>query len=340
MDNTEQRTMKSFWERKEGTAGMLTLALMGVGALFAAKALLPTIISVLTMGTVALGQLWMMALLASSLGAFLWILFGTKLPRLLGFYFKAVIRRATGVFVAVYPIEIMQEFISKLISKKELFSEKKADISKVKRNISETIKANEREKQDALFKVKAAEKQNMPMEVQLAARQAGMLDDAIKRLNASLSTIDKLYTGLERVEKVCDFKIRDMQFQVKMLDQENKTSKAIKGAVAAGRAILLGADADQELYDMATEYVVEDYRNSLGLVDDFMSSTESILNGFDLQNGMWEERALEQLTALEGKEQMLLSKAPTANVVQPIVITPVMDHAPLPSTDLTAKYLK
>jgi hypothetical protein len=337
---TEQRSLKSFWERKEGTAGMITLALLGIGGLFAAKALLPTIIDVLTMGTVALGQLWMAALLATSLAAFLWVIFASPFPRLLGYYFKVMIRRATGVFVAVYPIEIMKEFISKLIAKKQLFTDKKADIAKVKRNIEETVNSNEKERQDALFKVKAAQKQNMPMEASLAARQAGMLEDANKRLTASLTTVAKLYTQLERVEKVCDFKIRDMQFQVKMLDQDNKTSKALKGAVSAAAAILRGSDSDQELYDSAVDYVVEDYRNSLGLIDDFMSSTDSVLNGFDLQNGMWEERALEQLASLDQKEQILLGNTPSAQqtVIMPTVVD--VEHTPLPSIDLTSKYLK
>jgi hypothetical protein len=337
---TNDKSLKGFWERTEGTWGMAIIALLGVGGLFLAKALLPTIISVLTMGVTAVGQGIVLATLCALLAAILYILFATPLPKLVGYYFKANVRRLTSVFVSVYPIEIMKDFISKLSAKKQLFTDKKADIAKVKKNIEETVKSNQKEREDALFKVKAAQKQSMPMEAQLAARQAGMLEDAIKRLNASLTTVSGLYTTLERVEKVCDFKIRDMQFQVKMLDQDNKTSKAIKGAVSAAAAILRGSDSDQELYDSAVEYVIEDYRNSLGLIDDFMSSTDSILNGFDLQNGMWEERALEQLAQLDHKEQILLGNTPSAQMT---VITPVvtdLEHVPLPSADLTSKYLK
>lgn len=340
LSNTNDKSLKGFWERTEGTWGMVIIALLGVAGIFLAKALLPTILEVLAMSVTAVGQTIVLAGLCAALAAILYILFATPLPKLIGYYFKANVRRLTSVFVSVYPIEIMKDFITKLTAKKQMFTDKKADIAKVKKNIEETVRQNEKEREDALYKMKAAQKQNLPMEVQLAARAAGMLEDANKRLGASLSTVTGLYTTLERVEKVCDFKIRDMQFQVKMLDQDNKTSKAIKGAVSAAAAILRGADADQELYDSAVEYVVEDYRNSLGLIDDFMSSTDSILNGFDLQNGMWEEKALEQLAQLDHKEQILLGKTPSAQAEIIVPMVTDLEPALLPSADLTSKYLK
>lgn len=345
MDNlasaADQRSLKSFWQRREGKVGMGVMVLLGIGGLFVLKALLPTLLAVLAMSITAVGQTIVLAGLCCILAAILYILFATPLPKLVGYYFKATVRRMTSVFIATYPIEIMKEFISKMIGKKQTFSDRKADIAKVKRNIEETFKQNEREREQALLTVKAAQKKNMPMEAQLAARQAGMLEDANKRLQASIATVSKLHVQLERVEKVCDFKIRDMQFQVKMLEQDHRTSKAIKGAVSAAAAILRGSDSDQALYDAAVEYVVEDYRNSLGLIDDFMSSTESILNGFDLQNGMWEERALEQLGELDMKEQILLGNTPQA-AAEVVIPTPmdVIDVTPLPSTDLTSKYLR
>lgn len=335
---TTDKSLKSFWERTEGTWGMAILALLGVGGLFLAKALLPTIIAVLTMGVAAVGQLIMLSILCAALAAILYILFATNLPKLVGYWFKAGVRRLTGVFVAVYPIEIMKEFISKMIGKKNLFSEKKTDIKKQERVLAETIEQNERERKDALARVQAAQKRNMPMEVELAARQAGRLQEINERHNRSLSQITALYTQLERVEKVCDFKIRDMQDQVKMLDQDLKLSKATKSAIGAAAAILRGTDSDQELYDAAVEYVVEDYRSTMGLVDDFMASTESILNGVDLQNGMWEEKALAQIASLNEKEQMLLGRTPQAQVLVPSIPANVVEAVPLPASDYGSKY--
>ncbi len=70
--------------------------------------------------------------------------------------------------------------------------------------------------------MQAAEKRGMPMEVKLACRAAGRLEEINVRHKASLAQITLLGQRLVRVEELCDFKIRDMEDQVKALAQELK----------------------------------------------------------------------------------------------------------------------
>lgn len=334
---TDERSLRTFWQRKEGTAGMAIIALLGVAGLFAAQALLPTIISVFTMGTVALGQLWMLAILGSSLAAFLWVLFMTPAPKLLGYWFKASVRRATNVFVAVYPIEIMQEFISKMKAKKQEFTLRREDIRKQQRVIDDTMKKTDEERRNALDTMQAAKKRGMEMEAALAAKEAGRAQETLEKFLVPASAQIKLLSErLTRVETVMDFKIRDMEGEVKNLKRQNEISKSAKSAIAAAKSILSGSDPDQELYDAATEFVVNDYRETMGLVDSFMMDTESILNNMDLKNGMWEESALRQLAQIEETERKLINATPTASIEIPSV--QLSEGVPLPASNSSKKY--
>lgn len=339
LTTTGDRSLKGFWQRTEGTWGMVIVALLGVAGLMMLKIVLPSIIGILTMTTAAFGQAIVAAVLASILAAILWVLFLSPFPKLLGYWFKASVRRLTNVFVAVYPIEIMQGFIEKMSDKKQVFMTKKADIRKQQRVVEESIDQVKRELEESLTMMKVAQKKNMQMEVTLAANEAGRAkDDLDKLLQPSLAQLKVLYDRLDRVEQVIDFKIRDMKGQVKSMHRQNEISKSTKGALSAAWSVLRGGDSDQELYDSAVEYVVDDYRQTMGAVDDFMYSTETILNGVDLKKGLWEEKALQMLADLEGKEQRLVSGAPSGAIEIPAVTHVEAVPAQLPAGNYSSKY--
>jgi hypothetical protein len=340
LTTTDQKSLRSFWERKEGKWGMWTIALMVGGGVIGLNLFGGAILAAITTLTLILGG----ALSALALGAVLfvalWIAFATNVPKMLSYWFKAAVRRMAGVFVAVYPIEIIEEFVSKMKKKAMEFSKSKTKIKEQERIVRDTEKQVKAEKDEALRMMKAAEKAGNKMEMQLQAQIAGQADDTLKNfLQPSLGQMELLYQRLERVEKVIDFKIRGMENQAKNMKRQNAISKATKSALSAGWAILRGSDPDQELYDMATEYVVEDYRMTMGMVDDFMASTESILNGVDLKNGMWEEKALEMLAELDQKEQLLIAKTPEAEILIPNIRQTEAAPVNLPASGIANKYL-
>jgi hypothetical protein len=51
---------------------------------------------------------------------------------------------------------------------------------------------------------------------------------------------------------------------------------------------------------------VADYGQRLGEIDDFMDTTKSILEGMDLQNGVYDAAALDKLTVWESNADSLI----------------------------------
>lgn len=333
--SADQKTLASFWQRKEGTWGMAILALLGIAGIGALNVFGPSILNALATGTAILGQAMMMTVMGTGLAALLWILFFTNVPKMFSYWFKASVRRMAGVFVAVYPVEIIREFISKMNAKRIEFKKNKEKIAGAKREVSEAKKEVEDEKKAALQALQYARNKNNQMEMNLQAQIIMQNDETLtKYLEPSLAQLDLLYERLTRLDTVIDYKVRGMENQAKNLERQNRTSKTTKGALSSAWAILRGGDADQELYDMAVEYVVDDYRTTMGMVDDFMTSTEEVLNGFDMKTGQWKESALEQLAELERKEKLLIEKTPEANMIVPTIVQPQM----VPSSNLSNKY--
>lgn len=334
----DQKTLASFWERREGKWGYAILALLAFAGISALNIFGPWILNGLAIGTAILGQSLMFGALAIALAFFIWVLFFTHVPKIFSYWFKASVRRLAGVFVAVYPVEVIREFISKMNAKRIEFKRNKEKIAGAKREVMESKKEVESEKTEAMRALKYARDKNNQMEMNLQGQIIMQSDETLnKYLLPSLQQLDVLYERLTRLDTVIDYKVRGMENQAKNLERQNRTSKVTKGALASAWAILRGGDPDQELYDMAVEYIVDDYKNTMGMVDDFMSSTEEVLNGFDMKTGQWKESALEQLAELERKEQMLISKTPEANVIIPTVLQPESMPA-VPASNLGSKY--
>lgn len=332
---SDQKSLASFWQRKEGTWGIVLLAAAAVAGIGALNVFGPAILAALATGTAILGQAVMMTITGSVLFFLVWVLFFTNVPKMFSYWFKAMTRRLAGVFVAVYPIEIINEFISKMQTKRIEFKKNKEKIAGAKREVMESKKEADNEKKAAMNALKYATNAGNQMEANLQAQIIAQTSETLEKyLEPSLAQLDILYERLTRLDTVIDYKIRGMENQAKNLARQNRTSKTTKGALSSAWAILRGGDADQELYDMAVEYVVDDYRVTMGMVDDFMSSTEDVLNGFDMKTGQWKEAALEQLAELERKEQLLIQKTPEANMIVPTIVQPQQ----VPASNLSNKY--
>jgi hypothetical protein len=71
-------------------------------------------------------------------------------------------------------------------------------------------------------------------------------------------------------------------------------------------SILKGEGIEREMYDEAMEFALQDYATKMGEIEDFMIDTQSIMDGIDLQNGVWEQAAIEKLSQFENKTSILL----------------------------------
>lgn len=299
-------SLKSFWERPEGTTGMVTLALGALGLTAFLYAVGPFILTALTTGVAIMGQAIMLGILCGIAALLLFIVTNKRVQLAASMWFKISMRKVTSFIVATYPIEIMKEYINSMVEKKEAFTEKKTLLSGQIRVFEQTMEKNAQEAAKALKMVEAAKKAGDAREVTFNSREYGRLTEANKNFEVTLNKMKMLYSFLKKYDEACDFVIRDLRGEVRIREQEQAMSRAGHSAIMSAMAILKGSGAEKEMYDEAVEFVVNEFAQKMGEIDDFMSSTESIISGINLQNGMWEAEAEKQLQAFESKSDSIV----------------------------------
>jgi hypothetical protein len=147
---------KSFWERKEGTTGMLFIAGLAVGGFFLAQAVLPSILALLAVAIAVVGKTIVLVGLCSALAALLFIITNKNFLTLLRYGFKSVMRKITSMFVEIDPIGIMKNYIEDLLEKYEVMKKNVNELKGRLNQLQTLITTNEKERQNQLMMAKRA----------------------------------------------------------------------------------------------------------------------------------------------------------------------------------------
>lgn len=306
MNNITQYKPKHFWDRPEGTTGMITIALLSVGGFFVARAWLPAILDVLTMGISAVGKAITLTISGTVLFSLLYILTNKSFQAAVSALFKSAMRAITGKIVEIDPIGIMRNYIDTLKAKKVVMDRNIAALNGQITVIKLKIDKNRDGIDTAMRTAAVAKDRAMQMQFSLQARSAGRLEKSNITYQQMLDKMTILHRALRKYQEATEVTIADMTEEVQVKSDERdaiiKAGKAINGAMS----ILRGSGPEKDLFDQAMDFTVADYGQRLGEIDDFMDTTKSILEGMDLQNGVYDALAMEKLTAWENQADSLV----------------------------------
>ena len=294
---------KSFWARPEGTTGMLALAGTGAALFFALPALLAFMAGLIAL----LGQTIAVVALCLLLGALLYVITNKKVQTLVSYMFKSAMRKLTGWFVEIDPIGIMKSYIEDLRGKREIMLNSKEKLQGQIVVLSKQIEKNTNEYNNAMATVKVAKDKGMTAALTVNSRQAGRLEKMNSESLGPLLLQMKMHLrALDKYYEVTGTVIDDLNNEVKTQQIQRDMITSSYSAMSAAKKILRGGTNQKELFDQAMEYVVDDYGMKMGEIDSFIESSKGFVEGLDLQNGVYEEAALEKLKAWENKADSIL----------------------------------
>jgi hypothetical protein len=298
---------KSFWERPEGTTGMVTLAGLGVGGFFLVSAILPTLIAVLGMAITVVGQGIALTILGAILAGLIMVLTNKKFITLTSYMFKSVMRKVTGWFVELDPIGIMKNYIADLVSQQREMDVSIEKLSGQVRICKEKIAKNEKQYNQAMAMAKEAQIQQKQGAFTVNARQAGRLEALNNEtLVPLLKTMELNLRALRKYREVTDTVILDIKNEVTTAIDRRESITASYSAIQSAKRIMNGGDDKRELFDQAMEFMVQDYGMKLGEIENFMDTSKGFVEGLDLQNGVFEAEALKKLQQWEQRADSLL----------------------------------
>lgn len=317
----EQKS-KSFWERPEGTTGMIALAAGAVGLYFIKDAILATLVTL----NAIVGQTITLGLMGLVLFLILSAVTNRKLRTLVSYMFKSSMRWVTGKFVEIDPIGIMMSYIDELIGKRENMSESRDNLKGQLINLKRQIKENEGVYNQSMAEASVAQKQGLTPQFRVAAAQAGRMEKQNNETLIPLRTqMEAHMAALDKYYEVTGIVIDDMKNEVNARKIERKMMLASHTAMKAAMQILNGGTDSREIFDQAMEFVVEDFGAKMGMIDSFIEDSKGFVQGIDLQNGVFEATAMAKLADWDVKADNILSgKSKRAQLEHSTMTSPIV----------------
>jgi hypothetical protein len=319
---------KSFWEKPEGTTGMVINAILvvagGIGLFVFGPAILMALKT--AAGIVTFGAI---------LFAMLWVLFDPRFRNLAFYAYKSIARAITQIFVQIDPIGILKTYLETLKKNAEQMFEQLGNLKGQLRRLKIMIDTNAQKMQDALKMAGKAKEMNKQAIVVLKARKAGRLEQSNVTLSDLYTRMEVLYRVLTKMYETCLVLVEDMDDEITVKEQEHEMITTSYGVLKRAMKIIHGDKDGKEMYDQAMEYLASDYGKKVGEIEHFITMSASFMDSIDLQNGIYEDEALKKLEQWEkDSDSILLGDQKQLLIAQAQDTTAMLDlNAPLPDKE-------
>ena len=285
-------TPKTFWERPEGTTGMVFMAgMLGAMGYFLYK-ILPFINQILE------NTIYFVSLLAV-LALMIYVIIDPKVRTLVSYMYQSIMRWVTGVFVQIDPIGILETYIDDLKKSLRKMNQQIGNLRGQMQKLASIIQDNQKQINQNLQIADAAKRNDKQAIMVLKSRAAGRLQDSNLRLEDLYKKMEVLHRVLVKMYENSEIMSLDLEDQVKVKKQERSAIQASHSAMSSAMSILNGNPDKKRMFDMAMEAVNDDVSQKIGEMQRFMDVSGNFMNSIDLQNGIFEEEGMKMLEKWE-----------------------------------------
>jgi hypothetical protein len=325
MDTNQNIQLKSFWSKKEGTTGMLVLALLIAAGVYGFSAILPWLITLLQNTLQAV-------LLFVTVGVLIYIVTDRRVRNLAKYMFKSLMRAITSIFVTIDPIGILKNYLADLSSSIREMSEQLGALRGQMRALQEEMRKNEEVREESLKAAKIAQERGKKSAFVLKARKAGRLQESNLTYKNLYVKMETLYRVLSKMLEAAQFWYEDLSDEVEVKVRERKMILTGYSVFKKAQKVIQGDPDAKELFDQTLEFMAEDYGQKLGEIEHFMDISQGFIESVDIQNGIYEEDALKELENWEQKtESLVLGNQKEVLLLKAANDSDVLDlDAPLP----------
>ena len=292
MNSLESYKPKSFWERPEGTTGMIFGTLLALGGGYLLYKMLPTIIEILQNTLHAI-------LLFAGVGVVLYILLDPKFRNLIWFIYKSIMRFVTGLFIQIDPIGVLKTYIESLQDNLRRMNEQITSLKGQMRKLKDLMTQNERTMSDSLALASEARERGKQAQMVLKTRKAGRLQESNMKLGDLYKKMEILYRVLTKMYENSEVLLEDIKDQVEVKQMEREAIRSSHSAMRSALNIISGDKDKRMMFDQAMEAIADDVSRKVGEMERFMELSANFMDSIDLQNGVYEEKGLDMLEKWE-----------------------------------------
>lgn len=308
---TTTGSKKSSWKKPERLIGY---GLLGVGGLMFLDKALPFLIAIME-NTIYAGFLF------GVIGLIAFILLDPKFQTAMSYLYFGMIRKAVGILVEIDPIAILETHVLKLKVNLEKMATQISKLSGEIQKLKIEIDKNNKDIANNKSIAQTANKAGNRNQITLASRKIGRLDNSNLTLGELLKKMELLYNVLKKMYTNASLLIEDTEDEVKMKKRQLKSVTAAHSALSSAMSILRGNVNDQMLVDLANEALIEDIGAKIGEMDNFMNMTDSIMQGIDFQNLVFEQKGFDLLAQWEAQADSLLLGSDKQRLLSEVEVT-------------------
>lgn len=296
-------TPKSFWEKPEGTTGMIAgLGLGGLGLWTIFTYLVPLLLTAALTGIELIIALIVFAFLLTM------VLDRENWARGWFFYKDAMRWITKHCGIPVDSIGRMKVYIRYLRGNLEDMQEHVGVLAGQLQGIKRLMDQNENEAQESLRIAERARKQHANLQVAKNARKVGRLQKSNKKLSEVYGSIKLLHERLVRTKEVVEIVIEDREDELKVQSRERAAIYAAYPAYKSAKKAMEGDKDKRAIFDETMEDMEQDLASKWGEIQNFLDVTTSVIDSVDLEQGVMEEAGLQALEKWLNESDSLLTE--------------------------------
>ncbi len=279
---------KSFWQRPEGIPGAILLIGI-IGALgYGLMQIMPSLIQLAE-------NVWYLAAMAGGLFVVGYMLLDSRVRTLMWYFYKSMVRKATGFFIQLDPIAIIEGFLDDLRDKMGTMENQIGSLSGQIRKIKIKIEKKNEKVEYFMKMANAARNKGDKAQTNLNIRKAERERKASEKFNVLAIKTEKLYTILSKMKRYSGIMVEDVAHEVEMKKEEREVIRTSHSVMKSAVNIINGNSDRKVIFDQAMEFIADDIGMRIGEMERFMDVSADFMNNMDLENAMYEEQGTKAL---------------------------------------------
>jgi phage shock protein A len=279
---------KSFWKRPEGIPGAIVLAAAVGGIIYLLMKWMPTLIELAE-------NIWYLGAMCAGLFVVGYMLLDSRVRTLIWYFYKSMIRKATGIFIQLDPVAIIEGFLEDLRDKMTKMEEQIGSLKGQIRKIKMKIDDKNSKADYYMGMAQAARNKGDEANCNLNARKAEREKEAALKFAILRDKTEKLYTVLDKMKRYSGIMVEDVAHEIEIKKEEREIIRTSHSVMKSAVNIINGNSDRKVLFDQAMEFIVDDIGMRIGEMERFMDVSADFMNNMDLENAMYEEKGLKAL---------------------------------------------
>jgi hypothetical protein len=292
----------TFWDKPEGTLGMVVAAALAIAGGMGLYHVLPFIVSLLS-------NIFTAALLILTIGVMFYALvLDDSLRKFLGLRYKLLMKALT--------YSVIKEDPALFLRYTQEVDQKRLDqINKNLTSAGTGLKVLETNMQDYSRqgdKIRREYEQikKMPNASQLDLTNRAMkikqLKDAYDELQRPFANMTRIMEGMKKARDYQIVKLDQIAFQIDLKIQRAKVINSLASSTRLFRNFLTGRDDNSIMQQEALTFMDEDYTEKAGYIDTFLEDSQKLFDEQDLQKAIMTAEGQELLEGLASSQVMQL----------------------------------